>query len=79
MEIQIRANDEDHFYFKEPVVVTIDYSRCGRTDLVGRRLTAWYIDADTKALLENMGGVDDKLLQQITFSTSHFSGYAIAF
>jgi hypothetical protein len=26
-----------------------------------------------------MGGVDDKLRQRITFTTDHFSAYAIAF
>jgi hypothetical protein len=38
----------------------------------------WYIDSDTKAMLEPMGGVDNKLLKTITFTTGHLSGYAVA-
>ena len=41
-------------------------------------LTVWYIDSETKAPLENMGGVDEKLTRTITFVTSHLSEYAIA-
>lgn len=80
VEIEVQANDEEHFTFEQPVVVTIDYSRCRRSELLARRLMVWHIDTETKALLENMEGVvDNKLLQRITFSTGHFSGYAIAF
>ena len=61
------------------VTFVIDYSRCGRSDLTKRALAAWNIDPETKALLEFMGGVDDKLTQTVTFSTSHLSSYAIAF
>lgn len=74
-EVEIHANGEEHFQFLAPVVISIDYSRC---DLSSDALTAWHIDPDTKALLENMGGVNDVLNQRVTFSTMHLSGYAIA-
>jgi hypothetical protein len=80
VEIQLKADGAEHFYGLElPVTVTIDYSRCNRSDILTRPLTAWYIDSDSKELLERMIGIDNKLTQSITFSTQHFSGYAIAF
>jgi hypothetical protein len=64
--------DQDH-----PATITIDYSRCTR-NLSGTPLHVYHIDPLTKQLLEDMGGVDDKLAQRITFTTGHLSGYAIA-
>jgi hypothetical protein len=78
MEISVKANG-GHFDFEQPIFITIDYSRCQRSDLLWKKLTVWYIDSETKRLIENMGGIDNKLLQRITFTTSHLSGYAIAF
>jgi hypothetical protein len=74
-EVQIHANGQEHFQFLAPVVITMDYSRCNAPSGV---LTAWHIDPDTKALLENMGGVNDVVNQRVIFSTMHLSGYAIA-
>jgi hypothetical protein len=79
MEIDVKANDAEHFLFEKPILITIDYSRCNRFDLFFRPLTVWQIDPQTKAFIERMGGVDNKLLRRITFSTTHLSGYAIAF
>jgi hypothetical protein len=80
VEIQVRANGAEHFYdLQLPVTITIDYSRCTRTDVLSKPLTAWYIDSETKELLQPMGGVDNKLTRSVTFTTDHFSGYAIAF
>ena len=80
VEIRLKANGAEHFYgFLKPIIVTIDYSRCLRTDVLFKPLTVWYIDADSKALLRPMGGIDNKITRSITFSTDHFSGYAIAF
>ena len=45
----------------------------------GLALSVWHIDVTTKALLENMGGVNDTVARKITFSTPHLSGYAVAF
>lgn len=78
MEVDLSVNGGQSIIFQLPVTATIDYSRCGRSSDTLKPLTVWHIDEHTKALLENMGGVDDKLLQQITFTTGHFSGYAVA-
>lgn len=74
-EAEIRANGQDHYQFQAPVVIAMDYTRCSTS---AGPLAVWHIDPETKALLENMGGVDDVLNQQMTFSTMHLSGYAIA-
>lgn len=74
-EAEIRANDQDHFRFLLPVVISISYARCGTPS---GNLTAWHIDPDSRLFLENMGGVNDVLNRRITFSTMHLSGYAIA-
>ena len=78
MEVDLSVNGGS-FIFPQPVVVTIDYSRCNRFATLFRLLSVWNIDENTKALLENMGGIDNKLAQSITFTTLHFSGFAIAY
>jgi hypothetical protein len=78
VEIEVHAAGTDHFVFATPVTVVIAYGRCNRADIEGSRLSAWNIDPVTKALLERMLSVDDRLTQTITFSTIHFSGYAVA-
>jgi len=77
MEIGVTANG-GHFLFERPISITIDYSRCS-SDVQSKTLTVYTIDPGTKALLENMGGVDNKLTHQITFTSSHLSGFAIAY
>ena len=79
MEVDLTVNGGQHTTFPQPVVVTIDYSRCNRYSTLFKLLSVWNIDPSTKALLENMGGIDNKLTQSITFSTLHFSGFAIAY
>jgi hypothetical protein len=74
-EVEIRANGQDHYQFAQPVVIAIDYDRCGTPS---GELTAWHIDLETKELLEEMGGVNDVVNQRVIFSTMHLSGYAIA-
>ena len=78
MELEIRAGQAESFNFRKPVTVTIDYSRCSRTNIDKAPLTVWQIDPDTKALLENMGGVDDKENRTVTFTTDHLSTFSIA-
>lgn len=78
MEVDLTVNGGQSIVFQLPVLVTIDYSRCGRTPQTTQRLTVWHIDEQTKAKLDDMGGLDNKLLQTITFTTGHFSGYAVA-
>jgi hypothetical protein len=78
LEVDIRADDRDSFQFRQPAVVVIDYSRCDSGRTKNRALTAWHIDTGTRALLEHMGGVDDKLSRTVTFTTPHLSGFALA-
>jgi len=77
MEIEVTA-DGGSLRFLRPITVTIDYSRCS-ADVQQKQLSVWNIDPDSKALLENMGGIDNKLTHSITFTTIHLSGYALAF
>ena len=78
VEIEVRVNGLPHFQFAQPVTVVIDYGRCTRSDIDRDPLRVWHIDPLTKTFLEDMGGVDDKVARTVTFSTDHFSGYAIA-
>lgn len=81
LEIDITTDGQNQFL--QPLlrpIVTISYARCGfRLDLLLRTLSAWYIDSETKALLERQLSVDNKLARTVTFRASHFTGYAIAF
>lgn len=79
MEVDLTVDGGQHISFLQPVVVTIDYSRCNRLSTLLKPLSVWNIDPSTKALLQNMGGFDNKLAQSITFATPHFSGFAIAY
>lgn len=79
MEVDLTVNGGQHISFLQPAVVTIDYSRCNRLSTLLAPLSVWNIDPTTKALLQNMGGIDNKLTQSITFTTPHFSGFAIAY
>lgn len=78
MEVDISVEGVEHFVFEQPVVVTLNYERCNRSDIDAQPLSVWYIDSESKQLLEPMGGVDNKLLRTITFTTGHLSGYAVA-
>jgi hypothetical protein len=73
----LTANGLPSFQFDRPLEVTLDYSRC-RQAPPASRLTIWYIDVDTGALLQDMRGVADGGQRTITFHTDHFSGYALA-
>lgn len=78
MEVEVRAGGAEHFSFEVPVSIAIDYSRCSRSNIDKEPLRAWHIDTQTKALLEDMGGVDDKTARTVTFQTDHLSGFSIA-
>ncbi len=79
MEIEVKANDLTSFVFRRDIGVRLDYSRCTDPALSQAEISVWYIDSETKALLENMNCVDDKSSKSISFSTGHLSAYAIAF
>jgi hypothetical protein len=78
VEVDISVAGSEHFEFEVPVVVTMSYARCARGNIDLSPLAAWYIDSDTKQLLERMPSIDNKLLRTVTFTTPHLSGYAIA-
>ena len=78
MEIDVSAVGFQVFLFQQPVTITIDYSRCSRSDIDQKTLHVYHVDPLTNQLLEDMGGVDDKASRHITFTTSHLSGYALA-
>lgn len=78
VEVDISVAGSEHFEFELPVLVTMSYARCSRSNINLAPLSAWYIDSDTKQLLEKMPSFDNKLLRTVTFSTLHLSGYAIA-
>lgn len=77
MEIDVKAAGKDHFQFEKPVSMTISYTRCTRSNIDKNNLKIFYIDSGTKAILEDMGGVDDKTAKTVTTSTDHFTGYSI--
>lgn len=78
VEVEARVNRQDHFQFGQPVTVVLDYSRCLPWEIGPEPVTVWQIDPDTKAFITDMGGVDDRENRRITFTTDHFSGYAVA-
>jgi hypothetical protein len=78
MEVEIQAAGVEHFLFDVPVTVSINYSRCKRSNIETDELSVWYWNPATKVLLENMNGIDNKLLQTMTFTTPHLSGFVIA-
>ena len=78
MEVRITANGAEHFDFHDVVTIRIDYSRCTRSNIDKATLSAWYFNPATGALLEDMGGTDDKVASTVTFGTDHLSAYAIA-
>ena len=80
VEVDISAEGMSHYQFARPVVVTLDYSRCGAAaDATASSFTAWYVDASTRTFMADMGGVDDRLFRRIFFTTDHLSGYAVAY
>ena len=78
LEVDISVAGHEHFIFELPVVVTMSYARCNRSNIDFRPLSAWYIDSATKEPLEQMPSIDNKLLKTLTFTTGHLSGYAVA-
>jgi hypothetical protein len=80
MEVEIHAVGQEHYEFLLPALITIDYSRCASDAIPpGVILTGVHINSDTESILDIMGGVNDLLLEQLTFPTGHLSGYAIAY
>lgn len=78
MELRLKARGDDTFQFRRTGTITIDYSRCTRSNIDKAPLSVWQIDPETKELLEYMGGVDDKEARTVTFETDHLSTFSIA-
>lgn len=77
LEVEIRANGQEHYQFHRPVTLTLDYSRCTRSNIDKSPLRIFYIDPVNKQILQDLGGVDDKAARTVTVGTNHLSGYAI--
>lgn len=78
MLLDLKANGQESFGFDEPATITIDYSRCTRSNIDKSELSVWKVDPETKALLRHMGGTDDKTARTITFTTDSLSVYSLA-
>ena len=78
MELTVNANGQESFAFRKPVTITLDYSRCTRSNIDHASLSVWKIDPVTKQLLKHMGGVDDPIARTVTFTTDSLSTYVIA-
>ena len=80
MEVQLSSIGVEHYVFQKPVSVTIDYSRCAAAAVpAGATLVAVHIAPLSKRILEEMGGTVDPSARTITFTTGHFSSYAVAY
>jgi hypothetical protein len=77
VEVDIRAAGQEHFVFERPVSLTLSYARCNRADVDRQNLRIFYIDSRTRAIIDDMGGTDNKVLRTVTTGTGHFSGYVI--
>ena len=79
VELDISAAGAEHYTFARPVSIVIDYSRCRGPLLPSGDLSVWYVEGQNKALVQDMGGVDDRLSRRVQFWTDHLSSYAIAY
>ena len=77
--LELSAGGAEHYTFRAPVVVTISYDRCGRQHLPSSPLSAWNIDDTGRRLVERMRGKDDRKRRAVTFRTTHFSTYVVAY
>ena len=79
VKLELTAGGGRHYQFASPVVVTISYDRCTRQHQPRAAVAAWYVDDSGDALIERMNGRDDRNRMEITFRTSHFSTYLVAY
>lgn len=77
MEVRVHANGQQSFNFHTPATLTVDYSRCTRSNVDGEQLRIFVVDETTGEILEDLGGVDDKISRTVTVVTPHLSGYSI--
>lgn len=77
VKVDITAAGQEHFQFRKPVSLTLSYARCTRTNIDKETLRIYYVDSQTNAIIDDMGGTDDKTARTVTTGTDHFSGYLI--
>lgn len=77
VELDVRAGASEHYQFRKPVQLAISYERCTRGNIDRSDLHIYYVDGDTKEVLEDLGGFDDKAARVVTSSTDHLSDYAL--
>ena len=78
VKLELMANGAEHFQFAAPVAVTISYDRCRRQH-PDAAASVWFVDDSGTTLLEPMVSKDDRNRKAVTFSTSHFSTYLVAY
>ena len=80
MKVEFSAVGESHFEFQLPATITINYARCTNSSTSSEEaLEGAYLADGTDQVLELMGGTVDKTGHKLSFSTSHLSGYAVAY
>ncbi len=76
VRVDITAGNGQHYQFQKPVSITLSYARCSRSNIEKESLRIFYVD-DGNAILQDMGGTDDKAARTVTTGTDHLSGYVI--
>ena len=79
VRLELTATGTEHYRFAAPVVVTISYDRCRRQHSLTSPATVWYFDDTGEQPIERMAGKDDRQRRAVTFRTSHFSTYVVAY
>lgn len=78
LEVDLRAAGQEHYSFAAPVEVTVSYERCARRDVERKLLSAWFIDPVSKEPIAPMPSHHSREKRTVTFTTTHFSNFAIA-
>jgi hypothetical protein len=80
VRLELSAGGAPHYRFQAPVAVTISYERCRRQRSPVPPASAWYLDETPRGVrVERMGGRDDRIERAVTFQTTHFSTYVVAY
>jgi hypothetical protein len=77
VDISVAGYEPGTFPFQTPATVTVSYDRCSVSPF-DAPFTAWWWDSTSKTLIEPMPSVDNRLLQTVTFTTPHLTGFILA-
>lgn len=77
VELDVQAGSSGHYQFRKPVQLAISYARCTRDNINRDDLHIYYVDGETKEVIQDLGGFDDKSARVVTSSTDHLSDYAL--